>query len=236
MRVLVQRGSGEVGKRVSLDENEVHHLRVRRASDREPVEILDGAGLRATGRLARLGKQWAVDIETARQEPHPPELALAVAAGDRERFSWMVEKSVELGVTRIVPLVTAHSSAVATGTRAAQIPRLRRHALEASKQCGTAWMLRLEDPLPLDEFLERPVAGSGWLADRLGVPPPATLDSGALAVVIGPEGGLTSSERDAAVAAGYRPTVLGPHILRFESAAIAAAALVTAARMRGING
>jgi 16S rRNA (uracil1498-N3)-methyltransferase len=236
MRVLIQQGSGETGKRVSLDENEAHHLRVRRAREREQVEVLDGAGLRATGRLARMGKQWAVDIETARQEPHPPQLSLAVAAGDRERFFWMVEKSVELGVTRIVPLVTAYSSTVATGIKTTHIPRLRRHALESSKQCGAAWMLRLEDPLPLDDFLRRPLAGFGWLADRSGVSPPATLDSGALSVVIGPEGGLTSGERDAALAAGYRPTVLGPYTLRFESAAIAAAALVTAARMRGISG
>ncbi|HEY9014003.1 MAG TPA: hypothetical protein VIM84_02930, partial [Gemmatimonadales bacterium] len=92
MRVLVKAGSGEAGKRVSLDENEVHHLRVRRAGDQELVEVLDGAGLVATGSLVHVGQDWMVDIESAEVTEQPPPLILAVAAGDRERFSWMVEK------------------------------------------------------------------------------------------------------------------------------------------------
>ncbi|HEV2084384.1 MAG TPA: RsmE family RNA methyltransferase, partial [Gemmatimonadales bacterium] len=148
MRVLVERGSGAgalwaVGQRLSLDESEVHHLRVRRAQDREIVEILDGAGLRGTGRLVQVGKQWSVEVQSAHHESRPAELTLAVAAGDRERFSWMVEKAVELGVTRIVPLETARSAGVATGIREAHLRRLRRHALEATKQCGVAWAVQV---------------------------------------------------------------------------------------------
>ena len=240
MRVLIPRG-GEagtwvVGQRVSLEDNEAHHLRVRRAKDREIVEILDGAGLRGTGRLLQAGKHWAVEVQSARQESRPTELSLAVAAGDRDRFSWMVEKAVELGVTRIVPLVTARSSGVATGIRDAHLPRLRRHALEATKQCGVAWAVEVEEPLALDEFLGCPLAGMGWLADGSGVPPRATLQESPMTVVIGPEGGLTDGERSGLVAAGYLPVVLGPQTLRFETAALAAAALVAAARMRGSHG
>jgi 16S rRNA (uracil1498-N3)-methyltransferase len=236
MRVLVERGGGEAGKRVSLDESEMHHLKVRRAKDGELVEILDGAGLSGTGRLVQSGKQWWVEVQSATRLPRLPQLALAVAAGDRERFSWMVEKAVELGVTRILPLETARSSGVATKIKDAHLDRLRRRALETIKQCGVTWAPQVEAPLSLDVFLEQPLAGSGWLADASGSPPPMTLGQTALTVMIGPEGGLTDGERDSLVTAGYQPTMLGPHTLRFETAALAAAALATMARARGSNG
>jgi 16S rRNA (uracil1498-N3)-methyltransferase len=236
MRVLVRRGSGEAGKRVGLDESEVHHLRVRRAKDGEIVEILDGAGLRGTGALVQTGKEWWVEVQDAVRDPRPAELTLAVAAGDRDRFSWMVEKAAELGVTRILPLETARSSGVTTKIKDTHLARLRRHALEATKQCGAAWAVQVDDPLPLDEFLGRPLASMGWLADWSGGPPPTTLDASPLTVVIGPEGGLTDAEREGLVALGYRPTALGPYTLRFETAALAAAALGSMARMRGRNG
>jgi 16S rRNA (uracil1498-N3)-methyltransferase len=236
MRVLVERGSGEPGRRGSLGESEVHHLRVRRANGGEIVEVLDGAGLRGTGALVQSGKEWWVDVQNSVREPRPAELTLAVAAGDRDRFAWMVEKAVELGVTRILPLETARSSGVATKIKDAHLDRLRRRALETIKQCGVTWAPQVEAPLSLDAFLEQPLTGSGWLADATGSPPAITLGQSALTIVIGPEGGLTDAERDSLVTAGYQPTVLGPHTLRFETAALAAATLATMARVRGSNG
>ena len=241
MRVLVERGGcapggWEAGKRVSLDENEVHHLQVRRAKGGELVEILDGGGLRGSGLLVQAGRHWYVDVQSAEREPRPPELTLAVAAGDRDRFSWMVEKAVELGVTCVVPLQTARTTGVATGIRETHLHRLRRHALEATKQCGATWALELAEPLSLDDFLARRLAGMGWMADRTGSLPPSYLGATPLTVVIGPEGGLTDAERSRVAAAGYQPTVVGPHTLRFETAAVAAAAVATTARMRGGDG
>jgi 16S rRNA (uracil1498-N3)-methyltransferase len=236
MRVLVARGSGEAGKRGGLDESEVHHLRVRRAKGGEIVEVLDGAGLRGTGALVQSGKDWWVEVRNSVREPPPAELTLAVAAGDRDRFGWMVEKAVELGVTRILPLETARSSGVATKIKGAHLDRLRRRALETIKQCGVTWAPEMEPPLSLDAFLEQPLTGLGWLADATGSPPPVTLAQTALTVVIGPEGGLTDGERDSLVTAGYQPTGLGPHTLRFETAALAAATLAMMARVRGSNG
>jgi 16S rRNA (uracil1498-N3)-methyltransferase len=236
MRVLIQPGGWTAGQRVSLDESETHHLRVRRAKDREAVEILDGAGLRGTGRLLQAGKQWMVEIRAVEREERPPELTLAVAAGDRERFSWMVEKSVELGVTGIIPLETARSAAVATRLKDVHLRRLRRAALEATKQCGAAWAPSVEEPVSLPEFARQTVSGMRWLADSEGIPPPTSLDQGRLTAVIGPEGGLTDREREALLAAGYQPVALGSHTLRFETAALAAAAAATQARMRGQHG
>ena len=241
MRVLIRRGGcppggWEAGKRVSLEENEVHHLRVRRAKDGDAVEILDGAGLRGTGRLVQAGKEWAVAIQSVEREEPRAQLTLAVAAGDRERFSWMAEKAVELGVTNLVPLDTERTSGVASRLRAAHIGKLRRVVLEATKQCGAAWVPVVDPPESLSEFLSRPVPGHAWLADASGGAAPAGLDDAPLTVVIGPEGGFSAEERAALVSAGYEPMALGPNTLRFETAALAAAAVATTARMRGRHG
>jgi 16S rRNA (uracil1498-N3)-methyltransferase len=175
-----------------------------------------------------------VEIEDFVRETRSDSLTLAVAAGDRDRFSWMVEKAAELGVTSIVPLRTARIAGVATGLKDRHLPRLRRHALEVVKQCGAAWALKLEDPVPLDDFLGRPAeAGVRWLAHESGTPPTPILSQDPVAVVVGPEGGLTDGERSAVIGAGYVPVSLSPHTLRFETAAIAAAATVVAARLHG---
>ncbi|HEX2251102.1 MAG TPA: RsmE family RNA methyltransferase [Gemmatimonadales bacterium] len=234
--MLIQRGSGEAGKRVRLDENEIQHLRVRRARDRERVEVLDGAGLRGIGSLVQDGREWMVEVEAVERTLRPPETTLAVAAGDRERFSWMVEKSVELGVTRILPLETARTAGVSTRLKDPHLDRLRRSALEAIKQSGVTWVPSIESPLRLEELLRREQSGAAWLADSQGEPAPASLDQGPLTVLVGPEGGLTPDEIALATAAGFQPTALGPHTLRFETAALAAAAVIAQARLRGQHG
>ena len=236
MRVLVPRGSGVVGQRATLDQSEAHHLRVRRAREDEGVEVLDGAGLRGTGRLVRSGAEWLVEIESADRRPAQPGLTLAVAAGDRERFVWMAEKAVELGVTRIVPLETERTAGVGSRFKPAHIEKLARVALEATKQCGAAWAPEVEPPAALAEFLARPRQGAGWLADSSGDATPATLDDTPLTVVVGPEGGFSPEERADILAAGYRAMALGSHILRFETAALAAAAVASTARLRSTHG
>jgi 16S rRNA (uracil1498-N3)-methyltransferase len=232
MRVLVERGSGAAGKRVRLDDSEVHHLRVRRARDHESVEVLDGAGLKATGQLIQDGRRWLVEIGSVEREEPAPDLILAVGAGDRERFSWLVEKAAELGVTRIVPLETALTVGVATRLKQSHLPRLRRGVLDVLKQCGSAWAPIIEEPVSLDQFLQRPLKAPGWLAEQSGATVPSELDSSPLMIVVGPEGGFTESERTEILEAGYSPVTLGGHTLRFETAALAAAALAWQARLR----
>ncbi len=236
MRVLVPPGRTVVGQRATLNESEAHHLRVRRAREDEAVEVLDGAGLIGTGRLVRAGADWLVEIESAERRPPRPALTLAVAAADRERFSWMAEKSVELGVTRIVPLETARTAGVASRLKPTHIEKLRRTMLEATKQCGAAWSPEIAQPVRLERFIAEPVRGLGWLADSGGDLPPAQLDDTAVTIVIGPEGGFTAEEREAVRQAGYRAVTFGAHTLRFETAALAAAAVAATGRMRGTDG
>lgn len=235
IRLLLEREQAAVGQRGRVAEGEAHHLRVRRVREGEVVSIRDGAGLVGTGRLVRAGRDWEVEVESLERRLAPPDLALAVGAGDRERFAWVVEKAVELGVTTLVPLMTERTAGVATRVRPVHLAKLRRQALEAVKQSGNPWACVLEEPVSLDRFLEREHPGHAWLADAAGAPPPASLDGAPCTILIGPEGGLTERERAAAIEAGYTPTSLGPNMLRFETAAIAAAAAVEAARQRGAH-
>ena len=236
MRVLVPPGSAIIGQRTTLDESEVHHLKVRRARGDEGVEVLDGAGLSGTGVLVRQGTRWLVDIRSAERKPPQPELTLAVAAGDRERFTWMAEKAVELGVTRLVPLETGRTRGVASRIKLSHIEKLRRVVLEATKQCGAVWAPSVEQPVDISEFLAGSLRGNGWLADPAGAVPAADLDDTPLTILVGPEGGFSPEEREAILAAGYQAVSLGLNTLRFETAALAAAAIASTGRLRGKHG
>jgi 16S rRNA (uracil1498-N3)-methyltransferase len=236
MRVLVPAGSAIIGQRTPLEESEVHHLKVRRADEDENVEVLDGAGLSGTGVLVRAGAKWLVEIRSAERKPSQPELTLAVAAGDRERFTWMAEKAVELGVTRLVPLETARTAGVASRIRQSHIEKVRRVVLEATKQCGAVWAPTVEQPVSITQFLAGPLGGNGWLADPAGATPAAELDNTPLTILVGPEGGFSPEEREAILAAGYQAVALGLNTLRFETAALAAAAVASSARLRGKHG
>jgi 16S rRNA (uracil1498-N3)-methyltransferase len=234
--VLLPAGAHPAGSRAPVDESEAHHLRVRRVTAGEPVGLRNGAGLVGTGRTVQEGHAWLVEVEAVAAAPRPAELTLAIGAGDRERFGWLVEKATELGVTAIVPLETERTAGVATRVRPQHLEKLRRQALEALKQCGAAWAPVVAEPIELEEFLRRPRAGVLWLADPAGEMPAAGLDPAPVTVVVGPEGGISERERAALLAAGYRPRVLGPHTLRFETAALAAAVAVSTARLRGVHG
>jgi 16S rRNA (uracil1498-N3)-methyltransferase len=234
MRVLLPPGAAVEGGRCRLSEEESHHLRVRRAADGETVELRDGAGLVGTGRLTSPGA-WEVEVVQVRREVRPAPLTLAVGAGDKERFGWLVEKAAELGVSRVVPLETERTAGVTTRVRPSQAGKLRRLALETLKQCGAAWATEVADPATIDELIASPPDGARWLAQAGGASAPAELDAGPVIVVVGPEGGLTLGEAGRLRAAGFCPVALGPFTLRFETAALVAAAVVAAARQRGTH-
>jgi len=147
--------------------------------------------------------------------------------GDRQK--WLVEKTTELGVTRIIPLVTERG--VAQPVEAA-LQRLRRGVIEASKQCGRNRLMEIGEPRSAAElFAENAVAETRLIAHFGGRPMNAThfpfnID---LIAAIGPEGGFTEAEVAAATAAGWRSVSLGSRILRVETAAIAIAAWAASA-------
>jgi len=234
--VLLPPGAIAAGDVVPLEPDEVHHLRVRRAGETVAVRLRDGQGFVGTGVVR--SEQGSVDVvvERAEQAPRPAPLRLAVAAGDRDRFAWLVEKATELGVTDIVPVETERTAAVASRIRDGQLGRLRRRALEAVKQCGAPWATTVHPAQPLATFLAQALEGARWLADASGPAPPSDFGAGPMTVLVGPEGGLSRGEQESAIAAGFRPVRLAEHVLRFETAALAAAACAAAARAGGAHG
>jgi 16S rRNA (uracil1498-N3)-methyltransferase len=231
--VLVPADSLVADSTVVLQAEERQHLRVRRAVHGEAVRVCDGHGVVAEGRLELEGRRAIVVVGPVERVAPPPPLVLAVAGGDRERFGWLVEKCVELGATAIIPLDTERGHHVANRLRPSHIARLANRARETLKQCDRAWAPEIHRVTPLEDFFATPRPGSRFLADRAGSLPADIPLGDPVTVAVGPEGGFTAEELAGFSAAGYRPVCFGTAVLRFETAAMAAAAYVSIERKRG---
>ena len=224
------------GRAVLLAEEARHLARVLRARAGEEVTLFDGRGGSWLGCIERIDRDTVTLAVGPRRESArpPPRLTIAAALPKGERQKWMVEKLTELGCGRLLPLATARS--VAEGTSAAVV-RLRRSVIEACKQCGRDRLMAIDDGRGLAALIatERPAGGVAVVADPVGMESLAAIlpPAGEVLAVIGPEGGLDDAERAALDAAGFRRVSLGPHVLRIETAAVAVAAVVAAARHGG---
>jgi 16S rRNA (uracil1498-N3)-methyltransferase len=225
--LLVQAGVLAPERQIQLDESERNHLRVRRGQEGDSVQLRDGYGGIGEGVIAGNPAEGLIQVSTSSTLTRPARRGIAVAAGDRERFGWLVEKSAELGVTHILPLVTERTRGVANRVRTAHMGKLQRRAFEAIKQSGSAWAPTVHEPMELDLFIGREREGIRWLADVEGETAPSVANSESAWTAIGPEGGFTADERTRMLQAGWWPVKLGEHILRFETAAIVAAVLMT---------
>jgi 16S rRNA (uracil1498-N3)-methyltransferase len=214
--------------RVTLAGDEAHHLaRVRRIGPGEAVEIFDGRGntFRAEVRsITRDGVELAVQGEPLPERRPPCYLTLATAVPKGDRIDWLVEKATELGVARLVPLLTARS---VVAPREAKLERLRRLVVEAAKQCGWSRLMTVEEPVLWDDYLRTEAAPARLLAHPGGEPSgswPRIAPGASAAIAIGPEGGFTDDEVEAARSAGWRTIGLGRSLLRIETAGLAASA------------
>jgi len=233
--VLAVPGTIVVGEMVTVSESEEHHLAVRRAEPAIQVRVVDGAGTLGWGPLGLKGRTPAVTVERMEHLERPPSVTLAIGAGDRDRFIGLIEKVVELGVTRIVPLETARSLSVANRLRDKHLEKLERRAHEAVKQSGNPWLPEIVPPVSLESFLAGDLPDHRWLADPGGGIPGPLGPQESAAIVVGPEGGLTSQERAALTHEGFEPIGLGPYVLRFDTAAIAALTLAIHLRQRMLD-
>lgn len=217
-----------VGGRATLLGDEARHLSaVMRAAVGDEITLFDGSGAEFTGRIESIRKP-AVELaiaerrEISREQPREVTLAVALPKGDRQK--WLVEKATELGVTRLIPLITERGVAQPVDSA---LERLRRSVIEASKQCGRNVLLEIGPPVAAaDCFVSAPSTARRLIADPSGEPLSTNAESTAQPIVaaIGPEGGFSSAELAAASAAGWQAIRLGPRILRIETAALAIAA------------
>lgn len=217
------------GDRAVLDGDEARHLsRVLRCQPGDEVVVFAGTGVEWPARIVRVARD---EVELALGAPRPdpsrarPRLTLAVALPKGERQKWLVEKLTELGVDRLVPLVTTRGVAEAT---AAARGRLGRGVIEACKQCGRNHLMEIGAPQTIAALLAGGGdAGRAVLADPHAPPLEAAAliaDGREIVGLVGPEGGFTSDEIAVAMQAGALRAGLGPHVLRVETAAVALAA------------
>lgn len=220
-----------VGDLVSLDRDEAKHaIGVRRLGAGDRVTLFDGAGGRAdavlTGDRDRDGGPVVRVESTARVARPAPDVVVGLAPPKGDRWSTALDMLGQLGVGAVVPLDTDHG---VVDAGAVNRPRAARILLEACKQCRGAWVPALGEPCDAEAFVRAAAAdGRTVLVAEPGGVPLGGIRGGRLAIAIGPEGGFSVRELDAMRAAGARAVDLGEGILRVETAAVAAVAVLRA--------
>lgn len=224
------------GARVALSGSAAEHVRrVLRLEAGDAVTLFNGDGNDYPSRITGFGR-GTVEAEVERSVPARAESRLAITLvqgiARTERMDLVVQKATELGVTGIVPVATARSVVrLDRDSRAKKLAHWRGIAVAACEQCGRARIPAIAEPRTLAEQLAGPLPERA----RLLLAPDAQLSLGAAArgelgidLLVGPEGGLTDDERQAAIEAGFRACRLGPRVLRSETASIAALAVIQA--------
>ncbi|MCS6977697.1 MAG: 16S rRNA (uracil(1498)-N(3))-methyltransferase [Gemmatales bacterium] len=201
---------------------EAHHLAVvSRIHVGETVVLFNGDGREWPARVLHIGKREVeLDLEPPREVSRELGYQLIVACplpkGDRGQF--LIEKLTELGATAYVPLETRRSVITVSD---AKTEKLQRYVIEASKQCGRNRLMEIREPRPWAEFVQDGALPSRrWLGHRLGESIRMERPTDTV-LAVGPEGGFTEEELDAARSAGWTPISLGPRTLRIETAALA---------------
>jgi 16S rRNA (uracil1498-N3)-methyltransferase len=229
---------------IVLSPQESHHLvHVLRLRKGDRVVLFSSNGAECIGEIieadASATRLVVRELLSAQRDPAAA-ITLAVPLLKGARFDLVIQKSVEIGTTMLLPF-TSQRSVVKPGAKQPPISKLRRWdriVLDATKQCGRTKLIRVELPLTFAEVLQRAQAATFkfLLWEKVGEPlfsrllheTPQVSPSDTIFILIGPEGGLTDVEAAAAIHAGFQPASLGRRILRAETAAIVALALVAA--------
>lgn len=191
---------------------------------------------------------FLAEIETARKEhvvfktleklaPQPEQASITLCAAliKFDHFEWMIEKATELGITRIVPVIAIRSEHGLERAAHKRVERWRRIAMEASQQSRRAHLPEIDLPMKLEDALMLDATHRYALDEESGAPllasafPSERTAADHIAMLIGPEGGWTDEERATFAESRWPPVSLGPLILRAETAAIAALAVIRSA-------
>jgi len=193
--------------------------------------LFNGDGMDYTATITESGKRRvAVEVQDATRKltESKLEIVLGQTLSKGDRMDYAVQKAVEMGVTRIVPLATERCDVKLKGDREdKRLRHWRQIAISAAEQCGRARVPEVLPVMTLPDWFEH--TGDCDLRLVLHHRTEQTLGSMAkptrIALMVGPEGGLNPEEITAAQAAGFMPVALGPRVLRTETAPVAAIAL-----------
>ncbi len=221
------------GNLISLDEATSRHLlTVLRLRTGESLQIFNGEGGYYSAKLDSLQKKQAlvlVEDFHASQRESPIEIHLGQAISRGERMDLVMQKSVELGVAKITPLMTERCGAPMKGERSDnRIQRWQKIVISAVEQCGRCQVPPVYPAETLTQFLAKAEGLKlicSFTASQIELAK-TTLSDGKVTLLIGPEGGFSPSEIQQAQQAGFHPLSLGPRILRTETAAIVALSVI----------
>jgi 16S rRNA (uracil1498-N3)-methyltransferase len=220
--------SGSIaGSEATVEGEEFAHLtQVARHREGDTIGIVDGAGMAYVAEVTSIGRRTAVcSIRSTHPNLHEPSRQVTLAVGllkNPSRFETVVEKCTELGVQKIIPMLTAR-----TIQRHARTERWQTIALAAVKQCGRCVIPAIAAPTAFSEVLAGAQQGKVIFHEQATLPFDRCADvteTSACTVCIGPEGGFTEAEVASAVEHNWRVVSLGDRRLRSETAAIVAAA------------
>ena len=214
--------------------SDAHHLRdVLRLKAGDPLELLDGSGKVYDARIVEINKERIIcrSISSRPAETEPRlKITLAQAIPKSSKMDFIIEKCTELGVNKIIPLLTER-----TVKMAAKLERWRKIAKSAAQQSGRCIIPEIAEPLKFGQFLklrgQYDLALIAWEGEKentlkKSLQSPLLPPIPQILVLIGPEGGFTSQEIELAKAAGFTPVSLGKTILRTETAGLAALAAI----------
>lgn len=216
-----------------LDRDQSRHaLRALRLEKGAPLQLLDGRGAVASALITGVeGGRVVCRVGSVQHEPPTaPRLTIASAIPKGPRGDAMANDLAQLGADALVPMRTARSVVHPGGPKLA---RYRKASAEAAKQCGRAWFMEVA-PLTVFEQVLADHAGTAvrLLADPAGEPTgavaPRLAGAASAVVLVGPEGGFTPAEAEAATSAGFVPWRFAQHVLRVETACSAAVAVLRA--------
>lgn len=218
---------------VWLNLDETRHLRdVLRLREGEKIQVFNGEDREFLCEIEKIEKQKTLLKILEEISPAVPEsnlnLTLAVALLKGEKFDLIVQKAVELGVSKLIPLTTKRADVRIKDLKEAEkrLERWRKIALEACKQCGRARLTQIETPVDFGRFVEKSDGEKILFAERNGERFSAIKPNEKMTIVIGSEGGWDDSEINLAKANDFLIVTLDGRILRAETAAIAISALV----------
>ncbi|MES2522931.1 MAG: RsmE family RNA methyltransferase [Gemmatimonadota bacterium] len=214
-----------------LDEAAARHMRVLRLDPGASVGIRDGHGLVAEGRLGRLSKTQAhIDVDVVETIAPLPAVHLLVPVADRDRMLWLAEKACELGCTSWRPVLWQRSRSVSPRGEGIVFQAKTRARMEgALAQSEGAWLPQIFPEASPDRAALAAPPGDRIVLDPAGAPlvgHHAASTNAPVTVALGPEGGFEQAEIDMLIAAGFRTASIGRTILRFETAGVAALAIL----------
>lgn len=226
----------EDAEAVELLPDQVHYIgRVLRLDSGAAIRLFDGRGAEflavIDGRGRRKPRVAGLQrVEALPESPLPLTVYQCIARGDR--MDWAFQKATELGARRLFPVISERTEVRLSGDRLVRrMAHWQAVVGSACEQCGRAWVPEVFEPVPLHALSDPGEEGETRLLGSLeasALPLPALAKPKALAILIGPEGGLTFQEERLLTGAGWQAISLGPRVLRTETAGVAALAVCQA--------